>query len=83
MELRKPLYSGLAVWLYMFTRTEAIPLNIQDQANHWRRNYNRLHGELTVEEFVIRVNQLETMTAGMAIGQGYPYVASKSVNLCM
>ena len=55
VELRKPLYSGLAVWLYMFTRTEAIPLNIQDQANHWRRNYNRLHAQLTVEKFVIRV----------------------------
>ena len=64
-ELRKPLHSGLAVWLYMFTRHEVIPLNIHDQANHWKRNYNRLYAELTVEEFVIRVNQLEAMNTGL------------------
>lgn len=65
-ELRKPLHCGLAVWLYMFTRSESIPLNIHDQADHWKRNYNRLHHvDFTVEEFVLRVNQLETMTAGI------------------
>ena len=63
-DLRKPLHCGLAAWLYMFTRYEAIPLNIHDQADHWKRNYNRLYAELTVDEFVIRVNQLEAMNTG-------------------
>ena len=67
VELRKPLYSGLAAFLYMFTRIERIPLNIHDQAEHWKRNYNRIHVEITVEEFIILVNQLETMTSGMYI----------------
>ena len=65
-DLRKPLYSGLAIYLYMVTIigiTESIPLNIHDQADHWKRNY-RLHVEVTVEEFVTLVGELETMTVG-------------------
>ena len=65
-DLRKPLYSGLAVYLYMVTIigiNESIPLNIHDQADHWKRNY-RLHVEVTVEEFVTLVGELETMTVG-------------------
>ena len=42
-ELRKPLHCGLAVWLFMFNKNESIPLSIHDQADHWKRNYNRIH----------------------------------------
>jgi len=73
VELRKPLYSGLAVYLYMFTRNERIPLNIQDQASHWERNYNRLHVEVTVEEFVILVGQLESRASGIFINFLHTY----------
>jgi len=65
-DLRKPLYSGLAVYLYMVTIigiNESIPLNIHDQADHWKRNY-KFHIEVTVEEFVTLVGELETMTVG-------------------
>ena len=63
----------------MFTRSESIPLNIHDQADHWKRNYNRLHHvDFTVEEFVLRVNQLETMTAGSYIDTLYIHV----LNIC-
>ena len=56
----------------MFTRNESIPLNIHDQTDHWKRNYNRLHHvDFTVVEFVLRVNQLESMTAG-------PYEVAKN-----
>jgi len=64
VELRKPLYSGLAVYLYMTTIVGNIPLNVHDQADHWKRNYNRLYVGVAVEEYVNLVGQLETMSSG-------------------
>ena len=58
-DLRKPLHCGLAVHLYMFTRAERIPLNIKDQAEHWKRNYNRKHKQVIT--FVDEVVKIESM----------------------
>lgn len=61
-DLRKPLYCALAVQLYMFTREEKIPLNVQDQAEHWRKNYNRENKE--VETFVAGVVDMDSLNLG-------------------
>ena len=58
-DLRKPLHCGLAVHLYMFTREEKIPLNVKDQAEHWKRNYNREHKQVVT--FVDEVVKIESM----------------------
>ena len=63
IDLRMPLHCGLAAWLYMFTREEKIPLNIQEQANHWKRNY-RPEAKVTAEEFVKNAVDLEKMKSG-------------------
>ena len=60
-DLRKPLHCGLAVHLYMFTRVEKIPLNVQHQAEHWKRNYNREHKQVVV--FVDEVVNIESMNS--------------------
>ena len=57
-DLRKPLHCGLAVHLYMFTRVERIPLNVQDQAEHWKKNYNREHKQVVT--FVDEVVKIES-----------------------
>ena len=66
VDLRMPLHSGLAAWLYMFTREEKIPLNIQEQADHWKRNY-RPEAEVTADDFVKKTVDLEKMKSGMYI----------------
>ena len=55
-DLRTPLYCGLAIWLYMCTIEEPIPSNIDDQADHWKRNYNP---EKNPEDFVNPVREWE------------------------
>jgi len=63
VDLRMPLHCGLAAWLYMFTREEKIPLNIQEQADHWKRNY-RPEAEVTADDFVKNTVDLEKMLSG-------------------
>ncbi|XP_065920908.1 uncharacterized protein [Dysidea avara] len=66
VDLRMPLHSGLAAWLYMFTREEKIPLNIQEQADHWKRNY-RPKAEVTADDFVKKTVDLEKMKSDVAV----------------
>jgi len=65
VDLRMPLHCGLAAWLYMFTREEKIPLNIQEQADHWKRNY-RPEAEVTADDFVKNTVDLEKLLSGNA-----------------
>ena len=59
-DLRIPLWSGLAVCLYMCTIDEEIPSSIDKQAEHWNRNYNsKKEHQQTPEEFVAEVKELE------------------------
>ena len=59
-DLQKPLHCGLAVHmhLYMLTRVERIPLSVQDQAEHWKKNYNREHKQVVA--FVDEVVKIES-----------------------
>ena len=60
-DLRVPLWSGLAVCLYMCTVDEEIPSNVTKQAEHWNRNYNsKKQHQQKPEEFVAKVIELKT-----------------------
>ena len=62
-DLRKPFHGGLASHLYMNTCTnECIPSSVQDQARHWKNNYNR--EEAHEEKFVERVIHIEEKELG-------------------
>ena len=77
-DLRKPLHCGLAVHLYMFTRAERIPLNIKDQAEHWKRNYNRKHKQVvTFVDEVVKIESMKLKGSCITIAScSYSYVAS-------
>ena len=62
-DLRKPFHGGLASHLYMNTcANESIPSSVQDQARHWKNNYNR--EEAHEEKFVERVIDIEEKELG-------------------
>ena len=68
-DLRKPLHGGLAIYLYMnMCVDESIPSSVQDQARHWKNNYNR--EEVNEEIFTGQVVDIE------ANGIGGTYVCS-------
>ena len=55
MDLRRPLYSGLAAWLYVCARCGPIPDNLQGQAELWKECYNTACGAGAVQDFIERV----------------------------
>ena len=70
-DLRVPLWSGLAVCLYMCTIDEEIPSSIGKQAEHWDKNYNskKEHPrapkpENITKEFEVKVKDYEANTSG-------------------
>ena len=70
-DLRTPLHCGIAAWLYMFTRDDPIPLSIEDQADHWKKNYRENEPDLGSESFVTAVTiDLEKMKEGNSVASG-------------
>ena len=70
-DIRIPLWSGLAVCLYMCTIEEEIPSSISKQAEHWKRNYNnrKEHPRASdmnniIEEFEVEVRDHEANISG-------------------
>ena len=62
MDLRKPLYSGIAARLFLSNTPEPIPLasEIEMQGNYWKMYYNR-NGAGTVQKFVDDVMALRAI----------------------
>ena len=68
--LRIPLWSGLAAYLYMFTIDKKLPssYNVLDQADHWSENYNKRREyprTIEREEFEEKVKELDDNISGM------------------
>ena len=70
-DLRIPLWSGLAVCLYMCTIEEEIPSSISKQAEHWNKLYNNKkehpHApklENAIKDFKVKVKDHEANTSG-------------------
>lgn len=61
MDLRKPLYSGIAARLFLSNIAQKIPLasNITGQAHYWKTHYNTEIGNGTIERFIEDVDILE------------------------
>ena len=61
MDLRKPLYSGLAARLFLSNINQEIPLasDISGQAQYWKTYYNTKTGAGTVQKFIDDVMALE------------------------
>ena len=72
-DLRIPLWSGLAVCLYMCAIDEEIPSSIGKQAEHWDKNYNskKEHPKPNITEFEVKVKDYEANTSGK---ESYTYV---------
>ena len=53
-DLRKPLYSGIAARLLsvLLNIPEAIPSDLQGQAQYWKTHYNTDKGKGTVQGFI-------------------------------
>ena len=65
-DLRIPLWSGLAVCLYMCTVDEEIPSDVTKQANHWNIHYNsKKENRQKPEKFIFEVKELEANASGM------------------
>ena len=65
--LKKPLWSGLAISLYMYTINDEMPssCSIAKQADHWNRNYNsKKEYPRTIEEFKVEVEALKANKSG-------------------
>ena len=70
-DLRIPLWSGLAVCLYMCTIEEEIPSSISKQAEHWHKSYNNKKEhprapklENATKDFEVKVKDHEANTSG-------------------
>ena len=61
MDLRKPLYSGLAARLFLSNIVQEIPpaSDIMGQAQYWKTYYNTDLGNGTVQDFIEKVKKLE------------------------
>ena len=65
MDLRKPLYSGLAARLLLFNVPYKIPCaSIELQGQYWNSYYNTILGAGTPEKFVADVQKLERQKTG-------------------
>ena len=64
-DLRAPLYCGLAAWLYMCTRKDPIPLNIEEQAEFHKKNYEKPDDSNFNKMFVEAVAVMETIKEGI------------------
>ena len=58
-DLRKPIYSGLAARLFLFTLTTSIPFGVELQASYWISYYNTNRLNRTATKFVQDVSNLE------------------------
>ncbi len=58
MDLRRPLYSGIAARLKLLNIPERIPCDIAGQAAYWKRYYNTELGRGTVQKFIDDVRTL-------------------------
>jgi receptor-type tyrosine-protein phosphatase Q len=59
MDLRKPLYSGIAARLKLSNVPTPIPCDVAGQAAYWKRHYNTELGSGTVQKFIDDVEALE------------------------
>ncbi len=57
-DLRIPLYSGLAVRLFLLNILAPIPCDVTEQAAYWKRYYNTVSGGGTEQKFISDVNAL-------------------------
>lgn len=62
MDLRKPLYSGIAARLFLSNIKKKIPLasDIMEQGKYWKKYYNTEAGKGTAQKFVNDVSVLES-----------------------
>lgn len=58
MDLRKPLYSGIAARLKLLNILAPIPCDIAGQAAYWKRYYNTVLGRGTEQKFIDDVRAL-------------------------
>ena len=56
IDLRRPLFSGLAARLFLVRIPEAIPSDLAGQARYWKKHYNR-SGAGTEKKFISDVQQ--------------------------
>ena len=61
LDLRAPLYCGLAAWLYMCTRKDSIPLNIEEQVEFHKKNYEKPDDNNFNKMYVEAVAVMETI----------------------
>ena len=58
VDLRRPLYSGLAARLFLLNIPDPIPCDVAEQAAYWKRYYNTIQGSGTEQKFIIDVSTL-------------------------
>ena len=68
-DLLKPLYSGLASRIFLADKPDAIPDDLQGQAEYWKKFYNTPAGKGTVEHFFKLVRELEDSDAHQSGGE--------------
>ena len=72
-DLRKPLHSGLAAKLFLFTLTATrIPFGVELQASYWISYYNTNRSNRTAAKFIQDVSDLEKSS-----GKIYLYIKYK------
>ena len=52
IDLRKPIYSGIAARVFLLNIPKEIPTTVRKQADYWKRYYNTEKGEGTVQDFI-------------------------------
>ena len=57
-ELYKPLVAALLARVYLLTKPEKIPPDMEDQAKYWKKHYNTEAGSGTVEKFKSDMKEL-------------------------
>ena len=58
MDLRRPLYSGLAARLFLLNIPDPIPCDVAGQAAYWKCHYNTIQGSGTEQKFINDVSTL-------------------------